>query len=518
MSHKNSLWRFAAQLNLLQKFTLGSLIVLLSSGVLLGWWVGREIEQGVVQRTAATTALYVNSFLAPQFQDLQLPNAISSAGMAHLDRLLRDTVIGRQIVLFKLWGKNGLVLYSTNKKQIAKRFPVDDSLERAWKGQVISSISRLDNLENADDRQIRDRLLETYSPMRQNNRVIAVAEFYAVTDDLELEIRAAQIRSWWVVGVLTLLTYLLLISLVRQASNTILRQRSKLSRQVTDLNALLEQNQVLRDRARRATVRTTTLNERFLKRVSSELHDGPAQDLSFALLKTDGVASRLANSKLPSELLDPNLADLSLIESALAKSIKEMRAIASDLRLPDLEALNLSETVARVIRDHQRRTQSKVQVQLENLPEQVVLPVKITIFRLIQEALNNAFRHGCKDSQRVELIRMRDTLKLKVSDNGSGFTWNENLVDGGHLGLLGMRERVESLGGRFEVVSSPGQGTTIIALVPLNPSLGIHDPSSGIHDPSLGIHDPSSGIHDPSSGMHDPSSSHTDLNSGNHHE
>jgi signal transduction histidine kinase len=491
----NGLKNRFSQLNLLQKFTFGSLILMLTSGVLLGWWVGREIEQGVVQRTAATTALYVNSFLAPQFQDLQLPNAISSAGIERLDRLLRDTVLGRQIVLFKLWGKKGLVLYSTNKKQIARYFPVDDSLKRAWGGQVVSSISTLDSVENADDRQIRDRLLETYSPMRQNDQVVAVAEFYAITDDLEREIWAAKTRSWLAVGVLTLLTYLVLMSLMRQASNTILGQRAKLGQQVADLNALLEQNQVLRDRARRATVRTTTLNERFLKRVSSELHDGPAQDLSFALLKTDGVASRLANSQLPSEMLDPNLADLSLIESALAKSIKEMRAIASDLRLPDLDGLSLSETVARVIRDHNRRTQSKVQVKLENLPEQVVLPVKITVFRLIQEGLNNAFRHGCKDSQRVELTRMQEILKLEVSDNGPGFTWNENLVDSGHLGLQGMRERVESLGGQFEVISSPGQGTKVIAIVPLNPSSEIHDPSSEIHDPSSEIQDPTSGIH-----------------------
>jgi signal transduction histidine kinase len=132
-----------------------------------------------------------------------------------------------------------------------------------------------------------------------------------------------------------------------------------------------------------------------------------------------------------------------------------------------------------VIRDHHRRTQSKVQVSLEGLPEQVVLSVKITVFRLIQEALNNAFRHGCKDSQRVVLTRMQQTLKLEVSDNGSGFTWNENLVDGGHLGLQGMRERVESLGGQFELVSSPGQGTKVIALVPLNPSANIQDALTG---------------------------------------
>jgi signal transduction histidine kinase len=179
-----------------------------------------------------------------------------------------------------------------------------------------------------------------------------------------------------------------------------------------------------------------------------------------------------------------------------------MRAIASDLRLPDLDGLSLAETVARVIRDHNRRTQSKVQVELRELPEQVMLPVKITVFRLIQEALNNAFRHGCKDSQRVELTRMQEILRLEVSDNGTGFTWNENLVDSGHLGLQGMRERVESLGGQFEVISSLGQGTKVIALVPLNPSSEIHDPSSEIHDSSSEIHDPSSETHDSTSGNH----------------
>ena len=77
---------------------------------------------------------------------------------------------------------------------------------------------------------------------------------------------------------------------------------------------------------------------------------------------------------------------------------------------------------------------------------------------------------------------MNEVLKLSVSDNGPGFTWNESLVDQGHLGLEGMRERVESLGGHFQVISAPESGTKVIALVPLNPASSIHDLESGIHD------------------------------------
>ena len=131
--------------------------------------------------------------------------------------------------------------------------------------------------ENVPQRAIRSELLETYSPVRLSgtNEVIAVAEFYQTVDALNQEIAAAQRRSWLVVGTVTLVIYLLLAGFVRRASDTIEQQQATLNDQISRLTELLGQNQELHERVRRAAGSVATLNERLLRRIGSELHDGP---------------------------------------------------------------------------------------------------------------------------------------------------------------------------------------------------------------------------------------------------
>jgi signal transduction histidine kinase len=93
----------------------------------------------------------------------------------------------------------------------------------------------------------------------------------------------------------------------------------------------------------------------------------------------------------------------------------------------------------------------------------VSLPVKITIYRLIQEALNNAYRHAGGQGQQVTVRCSGELVTVDVADSGPGFAPADNLDTQEHLGLVGMRERVESLGGRFSVVSAPGAGTRVRA-------------------------------------------------------
>lgn len=456
--------KYLARLSLRQQFNLWSLVVLLLGALGLGWWVGREIEVRVVNRTAATTALYINSFLEPQLQELATQPFLSTTRFAALDRLLNETPLHEQVVRFKIWGHKGLVLYSSNITQVGQRFPVEDDLALAWQqGLVSTDITTLDRAENVGEAKVRPRLLETYAPvrLRGTNKVIAVAEFYAIMDDLEREIAAAKWRSWLVVGLVTLGVYLLLIGFVGRSSNTILGQQLELGAKVTALNSALGRNEELTERVRRAATRTTALNERFLRRISAELHDGPAQDLSFALLRLDTVMHH-ANEREGGKLSH----DLEVLEGSLKRAVSEMRAIASDLRLPELEGLSVQATLERAVRDHERRSDTRVALQLRNAPERVPLPVKITIFRIVQEALNNAFRHASGLGQRVRLEANAGSIWLEVADDGPGFVWNEGAGEG-HLGLIGMRERVESLGGEFRLESAPGRGTRIRARLPL---------------------------------------------------
>lgn len=456
------------QLTLARQFMVASLIILVAAALGLGWWVGQQIEQSVVHRTAATTALFVESFVSPNVQELASASALTAGHIATLDRLLDETPLGREIVAFKIWDEAGKLLYSAEPSAIGQVYPPGDELRQAWQGAVTSEISALEDAENVLERAQNSVLLETYSPVRLggSDRIIAVAEFYQAVGGLQDDIAAAQRRVWLVVGSAMGGIYLLLAGFVGRASDTIEQQRDALSVQVAQLTDLLAQNAALHDRVRRAAARTTSLNERVLRRISADLHDGPVQDLGLALLRLDhALARKTALEEKPglSEETRFLIGDLEVIQSSLQRALAEIRGLSAGLGVPQLNSLTLPQTMARAVRVHEGRTGTTVALDLDGTPERASLPVKITLYRLVQEALSNATRHAGGVGQAVALCYDAGRLHIEVSDAGPGF------VDGGeaewdkHLGLVGMRERVESLGGNFRVASAPGQGTKIMA-------------------------------------------------------
>ncbi len=458
------------QATLAQRFMLASLVILIAGMLGIGVWTGNEIKNGVIHRTGATTALYVDSFVAPLLQDLGTSGVLSPQHREQLSKLLQDSSMGQQIVTFRVWDPTGKVIYSTDETAVGRTFPIKEGLARAILGQVDSEISGLEAEENAPQRAIRSELLETYSPVRLSgtNEVIAIAEFYQTVDALNREIAAAQRRSWLVVGLATLVIYLLLAGFVRGASETIEGQRATMNDQITRLTELLAQNQELHERVRRAAGSVATLNERFLRRIGSELHDGPAQDMALGLLKLDALIGRAEERQAFPGLVE----ELTGIQSSVQNAHKEVRAISTGLSLPQLAELSLPETVIRAVRAHERRTGSRVDLDAGPLPEQAALPVKITIYRVIQESLNNAYRHAAGASQQVHVFMEQDLLVLEVSDEGPGLAEHSKAALDGHLGLVGMRERVESLGGTFSVKSEPGKGTHITARLALRTEEG----------------------------------------------
>ena len=459
----------ARQSTLAQRFMLASLIILIVGMAGIGLWIGNEIKNGVIHRTGATTALYVDSFIAPLLQELGTTGTLSPESHQKLSKLLQDTPMGQQIVTFKVWDPTGKVVYSTDDTT-GQTFPISEGLATAIWGQVSSEISQLEAEENVAQRAIRSELLETYSPVRLSgtNEVIAVAEFYQIVDALNQEVAAAQRRSWLVVGAVTLVIYLLLAGFVRQASDTIEQQRATLNDQISRLTELLVQNKDLHERVRRAAGSVATLNERFLRRIGSELHDGPAQDLGLASLKLDALMGRWEQSQAAPELVE----ELSGIQASLQNAQKEVRAISTGLSLPQLAELSLPQVVIRAVRAHERRTGSRVKLEVAPIPEQAALPVKITVYRVLQESLNNSYRHAGGANQQIRAFMDGDLLALEVSDEGPGFVPEPSASFNGHLGLMGMRERVESLGGTFSVKSELGKGTQVTARLALQAEEG----------------------------------------------
>ncbi len=457
-----------AHLSLSRQFLLASFPILLAGMLVIGTWVGRQIEIGVVSRTGVVTSLYVDSFVAPHVQQLAQTGRLDGTSRAALNTLLTSTPLGRRIVAFKIWGRDGRILYSTNPAVIGREFPVKQGLAMAFAGQVHSEIIDLSEPENEFERQHWSRLIETYTPVRADGTgtILAVSEFYQTTDELTREVRAARLRSWLVVGAATLLMYLLLFGLVGRVSNTIDAQQGELQDKVAQLTALLAQNEQLHDRVRRAAARTTALNERFLRRISADLHDGPGQDLGLALMRIETLADICTSCAVAVERKCAASDDFRAVRSALQSALTDLRSISAGLHLPEIDGLSLAETAARVVRDYERKTGARVALAKGDVSDPAPLPVKITLYRVLQESLANSFRHAGKAEQRVDIASVDGQLVVEVADSGPGFDPRSAVAEG-HLGLAGIRERVEILGGTFELQTAPGRGTAIRVSLPL---------------------------------------------------
>jgi len=457
-----------ARLGLARQYLIISFLILLAGMLIIGVWVGQQIEMGVLHRTAAVTALYMNSFVAPYLQDLAYTSQLDAQHQAQLSALVTDTPLGQRIVAFKVWAPDGHILYSTNPALIGLQFPMKSELVHAFNGEVHTEISDLTAPENQYERSQWSRLIETYAPIRLTgtDRIIAVSEFYQTTDELERDLSAAQFRSWLVVGTAMLAMYVLLAVFVGRASHIILVQERELRDKVTQLTALLTQNEQLHKRIRQAAAQAAALNEQFLRRLSADLHDGPGQDLGLALLRIESLAEMCAASALTPTESRLMAEDFRTVQTALESALADLRTISAGLRLPELTQLSPAEVAERAVSDYESKTGLTVGLVLATLPETAPLPVKIALYRLLQEALVNGFRHAAGAEQNIRVGIDRGQLSVEIADRGAGFDLQAVPKDG-HLGLAGMQERVETLGGTFQIQTAPQQGTAIRAWLPL---------------------------------------------------
>ena len=455
------------RLSLARQFLLVSFLILFIGMLIIGTWVGKQIEIGVIHRTAAVTALYVDSLISHHLEYILYTDVPDDSHEAEIETLLTSTPLGEHIVSYRIWDSDGRILYSNNSALVGIQFPMEGGLKEAFIGNVWTEISELDREENIYEQQKWSTLIETYAPLRFDGKIIAVIEFYQTMDELKGEIQAAQKRSWVMVGISIIVIYLLLAGLVNQASNTILSQQNELQEKVTQLTGLLEQNEQLHNRVSRAAARTTALNERYLRRIAADMHDGPGQDLALALLRIDELAGVCAACMVSVAKRRAARDDFSTIHSALQSALVDMRAILAGLRLPEIGQLSITETAERAIRDYEHKTNAAVALTVNDVPIEARLSVKITLYRILQESLANGFRHGDGAEQRVSISGKEGQLVVEISDDGPGFNKLEVRTDN-HLGLVGMRERVEILGGTFELESARNNGTLVRAHLPLN--------------------------------------------------
>lgn len=481
-------WR----LSLSQQFLLLSFPILLATTVLLGWWVGRQVHDSVVHRIGADTALYVDGFIAPQLQHVDEVGHLTDAEQRALFEMILDAEWARRIVALRIWRPDGTVLFSSDGQGVGQKLEIDEGLEAAVAGSIFSEVSVRRGRAQTDHGQPLERMIETYTPIHTSDRgrIGAIAEFYQLPDEVDREAGAAQRRSWGVVAGAMLATYLLLFVLVRRGSGLIAAQRGALSAQVRRQTELNRQNRQLHERVRAAAQEAVVVNEALLQRISASVHDGPCQDLGFALMQLRNLQDAQAAQQLlllnlpPKPEAGPDAQALLRIRQAVEAAMADLRAIAANLELPDIESLTLDEVAQRVVRDFVGKTRQEVQLSTAVAADlHLPMRIKTTVYRLLQESLANVWRHAPGSACQVMVGADARSVVIEVKDRGPGFDLAAALASG-RLGLNGMRQRVESLGGRFDVRSRPSAigveatGTTVRVSLPLA------EPESGMDAPA----------------------------------
>lgn len=432
-----------SRLSLARQFALAGGVVMLVAALASGFFVSRQIEEVVVRNTANATALYMESFIAPLTQDLAKREDLSEGSRIEIGRLLADTALGKRVVSFKIWRPGGLVVDASDLAIVGHRFPPTENLKKAWQGEVRADFNDTRDEEDVAEAALQVPLLEIYSPIREiaSGKVIAVAEFYEIATQLQQDLTQARALGWATVGGVMVLIAASLFAIVLRGSHTI-------DRQVAALQDLAQHNVALRLRVQGAAARFSAMNDQSLRRIAADLHDGPAQLMGFAALRLDALRAEIGSDK--------GQAEWQGIHKAVKDSITEVRSISRGLSLPDIEHKSLAEIVQNVADSHAARTGSAVAVTI-TAPGSANVPfaVKICCFRFVQEGLNNAWRHADGKGAEVRLIGQGSVLSLTVLDRGAGFAKLpvDPSADETGLGLAGLADRVESLGGHLEMAN-----------------------------------------------------------------
>jgi len=255
--------------------------------------------------------------------------------------------------------------------------------------------------------------------------------------------------------------------LLRKLRQEILKRKVVEKRLITSEHhhrRLLEEARNMQEHLRHLSRQIILVQEEERKEISRELHDEIAQTLS-------GINVHMAALKIEDDANTKNLQKkITTTQRLVEKSVRIVHQFARDLRPAILDDLGLIPALTSYMKGFTKRTRIQIDFKASLGVEKLNFIKRTMFYRVVQAALTNVAQHAQASRVKVTLKKIPNAIYLQIADNGKSFQVEHVLYakKNKRLGLLGMRERVEMVGGRFTVESVKGTGTTIGAEVPVS--------------------------------------------------
>jgi two-component system, NarL family, sensor kinase len=425
------------------RFAAGGLLtaVLVGAGTFVV--VSRDAEDQAIGHAEDITQVEARGIVEPALTDSLV--RLDPVAIANLDRLVRQRILGNNVVRVKVWTGNGTVVYSDEHRLIGRRFQLDSAeLTSLADGTPDADVSALTDAENVYERSF-GKLLQVYLPVHTPGGVPLLFETYQ---------RYGAISQYqqqvWSSFLPVLIIGLAILFVVQIPLAVGMARRSRAS--LAERQSLLE--------------RAINASEQERRRIARDLHDGVVQRLAAVTFSLSALARRLAPTGNGTSAQTSAVPDVEHAAGETRAAMRDLRTLIVEIAPPNLHAEGIDNALRDLL---EPLSLNGIAISLD-APAATGLPAATTtiLFRVAQEALRNAGKHAGARRVKVRLFNRGDTVRLEIWDDGRGFSSAdlEQRRRDGHVGLSLLRDLVADAGGTLQVDSRPGAGTAVAVEVP----------------------------------------------------
>ncbi|MDB5542387.1 MAG: histidine kinase [Devosia sp.] len=464
--------RLAGATTLSQRFLAVATLVVSIAVVALGHLSVMRLQDSITRGVALTAASSIDSLVAYELSKIDLSKPLSAEARAELDSVFNigsgaDTTRLLQIRLFDLLGN--------------ERYEASDVFETdipdpvafravASQGRMVASVADVGLEAVGPVPRLPVNVLKLLAPVHdRSDNPRGVAQLYLSATALLRIFDEARWQAWLTVGGIGVGVIGVLYLLVDRWNQTLVSQRRRLEENLVKSRRLSEDNRRLHAASEQLRVDAGIANESLLAKVGSDIHDGPIQMLTLIILRLTRRRSSAATQAS---------ADQATLELA-TEAMEELRNISTGLILPELTDLPMEGVLKLAISRHEDTTGTEVALTYGNIGDSFPLDVRVCVYRVVREALNNAYRHASAADQSVFAEAHSGVLTINISNSIRHAPPKPDHERGTvGLGLRGMKFRVESLGGTLEVELHRADRSSVTARIPYRPETSTSEMSA----------------------------------------